>query len=74
MAAPVDLLIETRHAAGVYAADGGLPIALLAVDEATLSAAFAPPAEAGKGGDASPADAEDLAEAEVAFARNGTVD
>jgi hypothetical protein len=46
VASPVDLLIEARAAAGVYAADGGLPVELLGVETDALRAAYlAPQAE-----------------------------
>ena len=43
LAAPIDLVVETRAADGVYSAEGGLPGDLLAGDVAMLRAAFAPP-------------------------------
>lgn len=43
LAGPVDLMVDSRHASGVYAVDGGLPVDLLAVDADALRAAFLPP-------------------------------
>ena len=56
LSAPVDLVVETRNAAGIFAADAGLPINLLVAEEAELRAAFAPPDTAQK---ESPPDAQE---------------
>jgi hypothetical protein len=43
VSAPVDLMVEARHAAGVYAADGGLPVDLLVGGADAVCAAYRAP-------------------------------